>query len=276
VTTGARLADASLPWLSVAGVLAASELLSRAGVLPGRTFPPVTDVLAVLGRELGSPALWVAVGQTLQGWALGLGIAAALAVPFGVVIGSSRLVYRSVRMIIEFLRPIPSVALIPLAILAFGNGLHGKVFLAAFASFWVVLVQAIYGAQAVDPIAVDTARSFGCSRAERLLLVTIPSALPYIATGLRMASSVALILAVTAELVIGSPGLGRLINVARSGGDVALMDALIVVTGLLGWLLNDLVARVERRVLHWHPAHRSIQWSAQRVTRRATQQVVPG
>jgi ABC-type nitrate/sulfonate/bicarbonate transport system permease component len=199
----------------------------------------------------------VAIGQTLQGWALGLGIAAALAIPLGLVIGSSRPLYRSLRMVIEFLRPVPSVALVPLAILAFGTGLQSKVFLAAFASFWVLLVQTIYGAQAVDAVAMDTARSFGCSRGARLLRVTLPSAMPYVVTGLRMASSVALILAVTAELVVGSPGLGRSINLARSGGNAALMDTLIVVTGMLGWLLSDLLARAERRALRWHPSHRS-------------------
>jgi ABC-type nitrate/sulfonate/bicarbonate transport system permease component len=86
--------------------------------------------------------------------------------------------------------------------------------------------------------------------------VTLPSAVPYIATGLRIASSVALILAVTAELVIGSQGLGRSINAARSGGNVALMYALIIATGVLGLLLNELFARAERRLLHWHPSYR--------------------
>ena len=69
---------------------------------------------------------------------------------------------------IEFLRPIPSVALIPLAILIYGSGLKSKVFLAAFAAFWQLIVQVLYGVQDVDPVATDTARSFGFSRAQRL------------------------------------------------------------------------------------------------------------
>ena len=99
-------------------------------------------------------------------------------------------------------------------------------------------MQTLYGVQDVDPVATDTARSFGFSRAQRLLRVTLPSAVPYIATGLRIASAVALILAVTAELVIGAPGLGREINLARQGGNVELMYALIIATGLLGLALN--------------------------------------
>jgi ABC-type nitrate/sulfonate/bicarbonate transport system permease component len=251
-----RLPDWALPWLTVAAVLVLFDVLPRIGVLPSRHFPPVSHTLGTLGDQLAQGSFWQAVGDTLQGWALGLGLAAALAVPLGIVIGSSRLLYRALRGVIEFLRPIPSVALIPLAILVYGTGLKSKVFLASFAAFWQVLVATLYGAQDVDPVATDTARSFGFSRAQRLFRVTLPSAVPYIATGLRIASAVALILSVTAELVIGSPGLGRSINVARSGGDVQLMYALIIATGVLGWSLNSVFVLVERRVLHWHPSQR--------------------
>ena len=92
-------------------------------------------------------------------------------------------------------------------------------------------MQTLYGVQDVDPVATDTARSFGFSRAQRLLRVTLPSAVPYVATGVRISAAVALILVVTAELVIGAPGLGRQINLARQGGNVELMYALILATG---------------------------------------------
>jgi ABC-type nitrate/sulfonate/bicarbonate transport system permease component len=254
--------DRALPWLSVLGVLALFELLPRIDVLPSDHFPPISETLGTLFDQLGESRFWEAVGNTLEGWALGLGIAAGLAIPIGIVIGSSRLLYRASRGLIEFLRPIPSVALIPLAILIYGTGLESKVFLAAFASFWQVLVATLYGVQDVDPVATDTARSFGFSRPKRLLRVTLPSAVPYIATGLRIASAVSLILTVTAELVIGAAGLGRSINLARSGGNEELMYALILATGVLGLLLNAVFQRVERRVLHWHPSQRSARASA--------------
>jgi ABC-type nitrate/sulfonate/bicarbonate transport system permease component len=196
------------------------------------------------------------VFDTLQGWALGLGIATLVAVPLGLLIGFNQYVYRGLRPIIEFLRPIPSVALIPLAILAFGTGLQSKVFLAAFAATWPLLIQAVYGVRDLDPIQRETARSFRISRRDRLLHVSLPGAIPYIATGLRISSATALILAVTAELVIGAPGLGRAINTARAGGVPDLMYALTIATGLLGWALNSIMVRLERRVLHWHPSHR--------------------
>src|SRR5687768_1117258 len=214
-------------------------------------------MFASLLEEAGTSSFWSAVANTLQGWALGLGIAMLIAIPAGIVLGSSRMLYRALRGVIEFLRPIPSVALIPLAILIYGTGLQSKVFLAAFASFWQLLVATLYGVQDVDPVATDTARSFGFSRAQRLFRVTLPSAVPYIATGLRIASAVSLILTVTAELVIGSAGLGRSINVARSGGNEELMYALIISTGVLGVLLNTIFVRAERRVLRWHPSQRA-------------------
>jgi ABC-type nitrate/sulfonate/bicarbonate transport system permease component len=251
-----RLPDRLLPWASVLGVLVLFEVLPRVGILDKSNFPPISQTLSTLASQVTGADLWSAVGNTLEGWALGLGIAAALGIPLGILIGSSRLFYRSVRFVVEFLRPVPSVALIPLAILIYGSGLESKVFLAAFAAFWALLVQVLYGVQDVDPVATDTARSFGFGRIQRLYRVTLPSALPYIATGVRIASAVSLILAVTAELVIGSAGLGRSINVARSGGDVKLMYALIISTGVLGLVLNTVIVAVEKRVLRWHPAYR--------------------
>ena len=246
------------PAVAVLCVLALWELVVGIGLLNEDHVPSMSATVAELAELLTDPDFWSAVGNTLQGWALGLGIAAVLAIPLGILIGSSATAYRSVRFVVEFLRPIPSVALVPLAVLIYGVGLESKVFLAAFASFWPLFVQTLYGVQDVDPVATDTARSFGLNRFERLYRVTLPSAVPYIATGLRISSSVALILAVTAEIVIGSAGLGREINVARSGGAVELMYALIITTGLLGWLLNIATTQAERRVLHWHPSQRQV------------------
>jgi ABC-type nitrate/sulfonate/bicarbonate transport system permease component len=246
-----------MPWLGVVAVLALFELLTRTEVISSRHFPPPTEMFAALADEVVTGDFWTAVGNTMQGWAIGLAVAAAIAIPVGIVVGSSALLYRAVRAVIEFLRPIPSVALIPLAVLIWGSGLESKVFLAAFASTWPLLMQTLYGVQDVDPVATDTARSFGLSRAQRLLYVTLPSAVPYIATGVRISAAVALILAVTAELVIGAPGLGREINIARQGDAVDIMYALIAVTGLLGWGVNIVFSRLERRVLHWHPSQRA-------------------
>ena len=226
------------------------------GVISPRLFPSFTATLAAVVSEAATPGFWADVANTLEGWAIGLALAAAVAIPAGILIGSSRPGYRALRALIEFLRPIPSVALIPLAILVYGTGFNTKLFLVVFASFWPVLFQAIYGVQDVDPVAEDTARAFGFDRWRRLYLVTLPSAAPYIATGLRISSAVALILAVTAELVVGAPGIGKSISAAQSGGDYPLMYGLIAVAGCLGLLLNSAFSGLEARLLRWHPSQR--------------------
>ena len=254
-----RLPDWSYGAIGAVGLIAALELVTRIELIPSRHFPPPTETLETLAGELDGASLWSDVGSTLEGWAIGLGLAFAVGVPLGIAVGSNALLYRSLRFPIEFLRPVPSVALIPLVVLILGTQLDSKIFLVFFASVWPLLIQTIYGMQDADPIARDTARAFQLRRAERLVAVTLPGAVPYIATGLRISSSVALILAVTAELVIGMDGLGRSISLAGDGGAVELMYALIAVTGMVGWALNSVFSRAERRVLHWHPSTRPVE-----------------
>jgi ABC-type nitrate/sulfonate/bicarbonate transport system permease component len=114
----------------------------------------------------------------------------------------------------------------------------------------------IYGVADVDAVARDTARGFGLTRREQLSHLVLPTALPYLMTGLRLAAAVALILAITAEMVIGNPGLGRMIELSRSAGDSVGLYALVVVTGLLGLVVNIVFRFIERRSLAWHQSVR--------------------
>ncbi|MEQ3549800.1 ABC transporter permease [Pseudonocardia nematodicida] len=255
----ARSGTAQGRWLPVGGVavaLAIFELVPRAGLVDDRFLPPVSSMLVALLGMVSDGSLRLPVGQTLLGWALGLGLAVLVALPLGILIGSVFLLFRATRSIVEFLRPVPSVALIPLAVLVFGVGLESKVFLAAWAATWPILLQTLYGVRDVDPVATETARSFKVPARTRLCRVILPSALPYVATGVRISAAVALILVVTAELVLGAPGLGQQINIARQSAAVETMYGLIIVTGLIGWGLNAAMARVEARLLAWHPSHR--------------------
>ncbi len=105
-------------------------------------------------------------------------------------------------------------------------------------------------------MAKDTARAFGLGWGARLRRVVLPSCAPYLATGLRISASVALILVVTGEYIVGVPGLGAEVLVAYSGGAYDRLYALIVVAGLLGLAVNLGFHAVERRALSWHPSHR--------------------
>lgn len=255
---GRRAANPAL--LGVAGFvafLAVLEIVPRAGLVPARYLPPASTILLTLGRQLADAAFWTAVGQTIAAWALGLAIAFAGGLVVGVVVGSVPVLKELTSSTVEFLRPIPSVALIPLAVLLFGTDLGSTLVLVVYASFWQVLVQVLHGVVDVDPVADDTARSYRLSRWSRIRYVTWPSALPYVLTGLRLGAAVALILAVTAELVIGSPGLGQQIAVAQSSNAVPLVYALVIATGGLGVAVNVAVRALERAALAWHPSVRS-------------------
>lgn len=232
------------------------ELMPILGVVQAKYLPPASEVIAALITDLGLTAFWVAVGDTLLAWAIGLVIAVVAALVLGLVIGMSPFLRRFTNSSIEFLRPIPSVALIPLAVLLFGIKIESSLLLIVYACFWQVLIQVLYGVADVDNVAMQTAKSYGFSYLQRVRDVVFPTMLPYLMTGIRLAASVALILAITAELLIGSPGLGREIALAQSGGAISGMYALILATGFLGVAINAVTRIVEKRVLSWHPSVR--------------------
>jgi ABC-type nitrate/sulfonate/bicarbonate transport system permease component len=158
---------------------------------------------------------------------------------------------------IEFLRPIPSVALIPGVILLFGSRYQSGVVLIVYAAFWQVLLQMLYGLSDIDTVSRDTARSFRFTKFGFIRHVAWPTLLPFLFTGIRLAAAMALVLAVTAEMVIGSHGLGRGIVVAQNSNATAEAYALVLVAGLMGVAINAMARMFEVRILQWHPSVRS-------------------
>ncbi|WP_082105220.1 ABC transporter permease [Demequina subtropica] len=247
-------------WLGVVGVvivLAGAETLSRTGIVNPDFLPPVTAMYAALFEMLREGWFWEALWLTVRGWAIGLAAAMTLGIVVGFVIGSVPFLRKFTSSTIEFLRPIPSVALIPLVILLFGAQPQSAFVLVVYAAFWQVLVQVLYGVADVDPVARDTARSyqFGPLRVARSVIY--PTALPYIMTAFRLGAAVALILEITAELVIGVDGLGRELGIAQSSNAVPETYALVIAIGLIGVAVNLLARFVERKALWWHPSVRS-------------------
>jgi len=131
------------------------------------------------------------------------------------------------------------------------NNLGGLNFLLGKTDEAIVLLKEAFG------IALETGRSFGVGAFERLYRITLPSAVPYIATGLRISSTVSLILAFTAELFMGTPGLGQAVNYAESYGLTDQLYALALATGFLGIAIHLVTSAVERRALRWHPSQRT-------------------
>jgi len=252
-----RAAPLILGTIGVLVTLVVLELISRVGIVPSQYVPPVSDVIRTTFNQLPNSSFWQPIWQTIQSWGIGLAIAAGIGIPLGLAIGSSELLWHALRPTIEFLRPIPSISFIPITILVLGNGLKGNVFLTAFGALWPLLIQTIYGVREIDSVARDTLRSFHIGRLARIRALIFPSALPFIATGMRIASAIALIVTVTSELVIGTPGIGNALELAQNGGNFQLMYAFVLAAGLLGLAIHLLFSRVERRALRSHPSQRA-------------------
>lgn len=244
--------------IGAAVLFAGLEVFSRLGLVNPEYLPPASTVLT---NTLALPfdgGFLLEVLATLQAWAVGLGLAVLIAVPVGLALGSSRVAYRASRTLVELLRPIPSVALIPLAILLFGQGLEMKVSLIVWASSWPILLNTIYGVHDVDPVAKDTARSFGFGRVAILARVSLPSAAPFVVTGVRVSAAIALIVTISAELLAGGDnGIGTwMLDQSAGGENLGLVYAATVFTGLMGLALNYGLERFERRFFAWQPALR--------------------
>jgi len=245
--------------IGLAGVVTALVVLEFlpyiAGINP-EFLPPLHVMLGSLLEQMGTAQFWGMLGSTLLGWAIGLSIALVAGVVLGTVIGMLPIVRKLTSSTIEFLRPIPSVALIPLAVLMFGTTMQSTLLLVVYAGFWQVLIQVLYGVQDVDPVARDTAQSFRFSLARQIRTVVWPTMLPYVLTGFRLAATVCLVLEVTGELIIGSPGIGKQILLAQTGGNNPVIYSLVLLTGFLGVAVNLGAGRVQSFLLRWHPSVR--------------------
>jgi ABC-type nitrate/sulfonate/bicarbonate transport system permease component len=248
-----------VPVLTLMAVLALWQAVTASGFFRPDQFPTMTATLRALGTAVGTEALWLAVAATLKGWAIGLVIASVLAVVIGCLLAANDIAFRSAASVIELFKAIPAIAVLPLVILVLGSTLEMKVFLVAFGAFWPLVIQVVYGVRSIDPTALDSAKVLGVRGVRRFVTVTIPSASPYMATGLRIASASALILAVVAELIGGADGIGRAILFARNAGVTGYptMYAYILVSGLLGIVLTGAFFLVEKKAMHWHESQRN-------------------
>ena len=250
--------------LVVAVLLGLWQVLTVTGALNRVSFPTMVATVQALGDQLTTAGFWTTVGQTVEGWAAGLALGGLAAILLGSAIGLSRFAHRSTAPVIELLKAVPSVAILPLAIVMLGTRIEMKLTLVGYGVFFPLVIQVVYGVRALDPTVSDTAASLQVRGLRRFLVVVLPSAAPFIATGLRIGAATALILEVVAELIGGAPGLGQRILLAENAGTsmFPLMYAFVVVTGILGIVLTGLFTLGEKRVLHWHESQRNLREAA--------------
>jgi ABC-type nitrate/sulfonate/bicarbonate transport system permease component len=240
-----------LGWLVFAGLLLAWEYGARANPKLQFYIPPVSAILVALFNLFASGQVAGHLLSTLSRFVQGYLLAALLAVSLGVLLGYFRGAYSIVEILIEFLRPMPSVAIIPVAVLTLGIGDAMIVAVTVYASIWPVLVNTMDGVRRIEPTLIDTARTFGLRRGAILWRIVVPGAAPYIVTGLRISLSIALILVTTAEMIAGSRGLGFFILDQERSFNSSNMYAGIIIVAALGYGLNRLFLTLEGNVLRW-------------------------
>ncbi len=240
----------------IAAALVLWQALVATGVLTSSAVAEPTAIAQALGSLLSTWMFWASTGHTLRAWAIGLTVSLAVAVPIGLLLGASDLAYRLSRVTIDFLRTIPPVAVLPLALLLYGATERMVLLLVVFGSVWPLLLQCMYGVHQVDPVARDVARSYRLRRRDVVFRLILPSAAPFVATGIRIAATVSLLLVIGGELLGGVPGLGLSIALAQQTQQVPRMYAFVVVSALLGVAVNLGLLRLEGVILSWHSSHR--------------------
>jgi len=244
---------AAIGWLAplilLVLILVAWEVAVRLDNTPAWFVPTPS---AVAREAIDSRALiWRHTWTTLKEIVLGFALAVVLGVLLAVAIGSSRIIERSVFPVVIATQAIPIIALAPILLIWFGYGMTPKVLVVVLTCFFPIVVNLVDGLRAVDPDAVNLLLSMGASRRHVLKIVRIPSALPYLFSGLRIAASISVIGAIVGEWVGASSGLGYLMTRSASQFQTARLFAAVGVAAALSVTLFALVAIAERIVLPW-------------------------
>ncbi len=267
----AKKSGGSVVWsLAVpVALLAIWEGLSRAGVINPMILPSPSAVflrwiayakpMMPFDPAEGTYVTWLFSGELLHDAAaslyrvvMGFLIGAGLALPIGLLMGTSDTVYRLMNPLLQILRPIPPIAYIPLAILWFGLGNPPAFFLISLGAFFPVLMNTIGGVRTVDAIYVRAARNLGASGATLFWRVILPAATPHIMTGLRVGFGVAFIVLIVAEMIAVNNGLGYRILEAREFFWSDKIIAGMISIGLLGLAIDTGLSRLSDHLLRWH------------------------
>lgn len=228
-------------------VMGTWEWAARSGRLLAESLSYPSAILRAIGQVMFDGSLWTAVAQTLGGAASGWVMASVLGTSLGVALGLSRRLSDLMRLTVETMRPIPSVALIPLALLIYGYGFRMEGSVVAFSSFWPVLIITESAVRGIEPRLLEVSRMLNLSLWQRTFKIVLPATLPRIFVGLRLAAAVALVVAVTVEITANPQGLGYALIVAQESMQADRVFAFIAWIGWIGWALNAVLLRAQYR-----------------------------
>jgi len=219
----------------------------RSGWLTSTSISHPSAIAAAGWQLLLDGSLLRATRETFGAALAGMAIGAVIGIAVGVAFGLSRLLATLMRLSTEALRPIPSVALIPLALLIYGYGYRMEMSVVAFACFWPVMIVTESAVRGIDPRLLEVGRALKFPLFARVTKIILPAALPRFFVGLRLAAAISLVVAVTVEITANPIGLGYGLIVAQEGDRADRAFAFLVWVALLGWLLNAGLLQVQRR-----------------------------
>ena len=240
------------PWVFPVLLLTALELYVRRVADSSDALAPPTQALKAWWELLWlttDEGLWRVTGFTLGTAALGLLLGAFLGLVLGLILGLSQRAGHMSFLTIEVLRPIPSVALIPLAMLVFGFGVCMELSVVAFATFWPMLILTQAAARQVEPRLLEVSAALGLSAWQRTKWIVLPAMIPRLFVALRLGVAVALVVAVTVEIAANPHGMGYAMMIAQQSMEPARMLAWLFWIGVVGMLINVLTLRAQHWVL---------------------------
>ncbi|HEU4571508.1 MAG TPA: ABC transporter permease [Candidatus Limnocylindrales bacterium] len=234
-------------------VLAVWEAAVDLGLIRAALMSSPTRIGAAAVADMSNGILWPHVGTSLLEWAVGFAVALVFAIPLGLALGAFRKLEYFVDPWLSALYATPTVALVPLIILLFGVGLPSKFAVVFLETFVVLVVSTVNGTHAADKRHLDTARSFGAARWFTFRSVVIPSSVPFIITGLRIASGRAIVGVIVAEFIAANIGIGFYISINGTTLNASRVMFGVLLIGLFGMTIGWIVRRLERRFDAWRP-----------------------
>lgn len=243
-----------VPWALPAALLVSWEAASQAGLVPARVLPAPTAVAAAGWKLALSGELWLNIWVSFLRAITGLAIGGSLGFALGLANGVSRASERATDTLLQMVRNIPHLALIPLVILWFGIEEAAKLFLVALGVFFPIYINTQHGIRSVDGQLIEMGRTYGMSRPELFWRVILPGALPSIFVGLRYALGFMWLTLIVAETIAASSGIGFMAMQAREFLLVDIVVLSILIYALLGKVADSAARLLERLCLKWHPA----------------------
>lgn len=234
-----------------AGFVGLWQLVANFKLISPVFLPGPDRAWAALMRGLATGDLTSKLVGTLEHMAYGWLAASIAGIALGALIGSSRLMRAYIAPSLEFLRPLPVSAIIPVAIALLGLTQGMALFVIAFGAIWPIMLATIHGFAAVEPRLYEVARSLQMSRPAVVFKIALPSALPDILAGMRLSLTVALILSVVCEVLAGLDGLGHWVLLSARAFRSADLFAGVILLGATGYVTSVAMSLAERRLLAW-------------------------